>query len=65
MDGAPRVWKQHTQRNAPDTGPFASIFILVEYRADSGLIVPLDACSSRADGPENCGAVQDLDSSAN
>ena len=40
MDGVPRVWKQHTERNAPDTGPFASIFILVGYGAYSGSIAP-------------------------
>jgi hypothetical protein len=26
-------WKHHTGRDMPDTGPFMSIFILIEYDA--------------------------------
>jgi hypothetical protein len=29
----PSLWKHHTGRDMPDTGPFMSIFILIEYDA--------------------------------
>ena len=31
MDDAPSLWKHRSGRDMPDTGPFMSIFILIEY----------------------------------
>ena len=33
MDNAPSLWKHRSGRDMPDTGPFMSIFILIEYDA--------------------------------
>jgi hypothetical protein len=30
---SPSLWKHHTAREMPDTGPFMFIFILIEYDA--------------------------------
>jgi hypothetical protein len=56
---SPSLWKHHTAREMPDTGPFMFIFILIEYDAGFAgtasiasphfLQLPTFACSAALD----------------